>query len=197
MKELEDAGDDDFWSVAMLPPPRGFEGHSDEEVEDSEEAENPDSHKGMSTKQSFMLLPPTPSQEPLHLDLWLNCEDGILSDVSGIPWDAALLLAGYLYGTEEGRQLCYEACFKGSPGLKCGILELGSGLGVVGMAAVAAALSVHGTLQRSCTDHVVEKETKDHNHMVLTDRDDDEILSHLKKMSRQTLVILQWRAPMT
>ena len=136
--------DDDLWAVAMLPPSvtarpavaitgavaDGCEtNHEDDEI---------------CAAESFTVLPPDPSEQPLVLNLQLNCNDGVLSDVSGIPWDAALLLSGFLYGTSEGRHLCYDACFGSGDENGGGVLELGSGLGIVGLAAAAAASSVRG-----------------------------------------------------
>lgn len=190
--------DDEFWSLAMLPPTdvnsTNCATNGDEAVSEGLYNNQIDQDEEISIIQSFSICPTDPSQDPLNLNLRMNCNDGILSDVSGIPWDAALLLSGFLYGTNEGRQLCYDACF----GDDCdgGILELGSGLGIVGMAAVAAASSVHNNLQINGDDTrcngksyreelQIKKKVGAYNNtsrrVVLTDLNDTEILSHLRK----------------
>lgn len=150
-------------------------------------------------------------QIPLNLKIAMNNNDGIMSDVSGTPWDASFLLSGYLFGTDAGRRLCYDALFgmddssannnrsrneielenSTSVAFGGGILELGSGLGIVGLAAAAAALSF-------CPNQTVENVSNDEmnvqatNHffaygsggakrVVMTDLNDAKILSFLKK----------------
>jgi len=150
-------------------------------------------------------------QIPLNLKIAININDGIMSDVSGTPWDASFLLSGYLFGTDAGRRLCYDALFgmddssadnnrsrnkidlenSSNAAFGGGILELGSGLGIVGLAAAAAALSF-------CPNQTVEIESNDEmnvqatNHsfvsggggakrIVMTDLNDAKILSFLKK----------------
>eukprot|EP00571_Detonula_confervacea_P003046 CAMPEP_0172317436 /NCGR_PEP_ID=MMETSP1058-20130122/31567_1 /TAXON_ID=83371 /ORGANISM="Detonula confervacea, Strain CCMP 353" /LENGTH=386 /DNA_ID=CAMNT_0013031989 /DNA_START=184 /DNA_END=1340 /DNA_ORIENTATION=+ len=207
--------DDEFWSVAMLPPTDQSAdfAHETATAEGSENSSCSDDDM-ISTTQSFTILPPDiASQNPLILNLHMNCNDGIMSDVAGIPWDAALLLSGFLYGTREGRQLCHDACFEDNGGVHDGggILELGSGLGIVGLAAAAAASSLHSIGQNG-RDHVEihdgdnnnTNNNKDHGtsafaindckvvehlrnnasmnrRVVLTDRNNHGILSHLRR----------------
>eukprot|EP00581_Thalassiosira_minuscula_P014257 CAMPEP_0183723362 /NCGR_PEP_ID=MMETSP0737-20130205/14951_1 /TAXON_ID=385413 /ORGANISM="Thalassiosira miniscula, Strain CCMP1093" /LENGTH=390 /DNA_ID=CAMNT_0025953623 /DNA_START=43 /DNA_END=1215 /DNA_ORIENTATION=- len=211
MRNSDDNDDDAFWSVAMLPPTETDHsvdcyGKEKVDVDGSADHDNED----ISPTQSFTVLPPDPSsQKPLVLSLQMNCNDGVLSDVSGIPWDAALLLSGFLYGTIEGRRLCYEACFNNSDAMHDGggILELGSGLGIVGLAASAGALSVRSALQSErggvnfnvdnqldqeinnmeCSENDTDETKQSSNgcaknfRVVLTDLDNNEILSYLRK----------------
>lgn len=160
--------EDDFWSVAM---------HATANERRATYKDESDGEEKKCTSQLFTILPTTnaPMQKPMNIKLYCYNDDGILSDVSSSIWDAGLLLAGYLYGSHMGRQLCYNACFDGG----CGILELGSGLGIGGLAATAAALSVH-TTQEKQHDDARDIDTKGHN-VVLTDRNNEEILAHLRK----------------
>ena len=174
--------DDEFWSVAMLPPNRS--NHSDVNGGTVAGGSGDDQNEEITSAIQFTILPPNPSQIPLTLNLQMNCNDGVLSDVSGVPWDAALLLSGFLFGTYIGRQLCYDAP---------SVLELGSGLGIVGMSATAAALSMHSTMQNIEVDSIegnnnnidqhnaVNKSNETKRRVVLTDRNDDQILDHLRK----------------
>lgn len=150
--------DDDFWSIALTSESPFNKQESDDENDENE-----------ATKKSFSFAIPAPkanlTEEPLTILIRLNNGRGVLDDVSGIPWDASLILAGYLYGTHEGRSLCYNACSCTNSG---GILELGSGLGLTGLAATAAAMKF-GTHEERIL------------RIVLTDRNDHCILSHLKE----------------
>jgi hypothetical protein len=150
-------GEDDFWSIALLPNNNDFK-----EQDDLYENE-------CSFVKTFTILPPKTSidDEPLVITVQMNNNKGVLDDVSGIPWDASLLLSGYLYGTDEGRLLCSDACRYSDDG---GILELGSGLGIAGLAALAAAVKLPANRTCKCNKQVV-----------FTDRNDTEVLKHLKK----------------
>eukprot|EP00970_Alexandrium_tamarense_P007721 scaffold1477_cov188-Alexandrium_tamarense.AAC.12 len=215
---------DDFWAVAMRVPSSESHEHDGsaiyDTVLDGDVYGDDDNEEVHSIVRTFTILPPTESDgsyedratstraSPLNLRIQLNCNDGILSDVSGIPWDAALLLAGYLYGTEEGRHLCFDACFGGdniydggSP--LGGILELGSGLGIVGLAAAASVLSStsrdknyfdnESSTTSECNNKRILGEittsklkvtTNSNNvskRVVLSDRNDLKILAHLQK----------------
>lgn len=107
----------------------------------------------------------------------MNNHRGVLDDVSGIPWDAALFLATYLYGTDQGRDLCIDACSCDVDNAHhhCsdggGILELGSGLGMVSLAAIAV------VAMRRSGDVVCNGSSR----IVITDRNDTDVLTHLKK----------------
>ena len=194
--------DDEFWSVAMLTPPTlngttynipaGGMGNS---------ADDGESILCDTIQKSFTILPPPDSDDkPLILNIQMNCNDGILSDVASSIWDAGLLLSGYLYGTIEGRQLCYDACLRNnSDEERPGILELGSGLGIVGMAAAAAALShkrqrVGADSSQNaniiCNQDDLSKldvSMKEQSRVVLTDLNNDEILSQLRKNVKANL----------
>jgi hypothetical protein len=146
--------ENDFWDIALI---------SESPLN---EQESEDESVGEAITKSFTVLAPKNTgtstiEEPLTISIQMNNSRGVLDDVSGIPWDASLLLAGYLYGTHEGRRMCCNA-------LEGGILEMGSGLGLVGLAATAATmkLSAHG---------------KRRGRIVLTDRNDHGILSHLRE----------------
>ena len=172
MKQSDATNNDDedaFWSVAFLP--NNSTHHI--EADDDEEC--------TSVERSFAILPPSTTNaatEPLTLRIRTNANDGVLGDVSGIPWDASLLLAGYLYGTEDGRRLCFDAldCCVDKTGKEShssgdgGILELGSGLGMVGLAAYAAARE---SSRSACIEQT-------NTRLVITDRNDEGILSLLK-----------------
>lgn len=174
MTSLQNTDDDDeFWSVAM----NGGDAHyllpqDDEDDFDLTSCEI--------IERTITTLPPDTSSDsrPLVLRLGQNNKDGCLSDVSGDIWDASLLLASFLYGTNEGRQLCYEACFGTDPAEVDGggIIELGSGLGLSGMAAAAAAAAALNTKDEQLTSRVV-----------LTDLDDKDILSLLSKNVQSNL----------
>ena len=126
------------------------------------------------TSKSFTILPPqnNTSHKPLVLNLHTNQNDGVLSDIASSIWNAGLLLSAYLYGTDEGRKLCYDACFQKHANENNGILELGSGMGIIGLAAAAAALSVYS-----------ERQTNDCStaRVVLSDLNNKQILSNLQK----------------
>lgn len=158
--------DDEFWSVAMNDCDAFLLQDNDDDDIDG------------TTERTFTTFAPgTSDLRPLVLRLRQNHKDGCLSDVSGDVWDASLLLASFLYGTNEGRQLCYDACFAThSAQIEGGILELGSGLGLSGMAAAAAAVA---TLHKRHTRSV----DKEHltSRVVLTDLDDKNIISLLRK----------------
>ena len=185
--------DDDFWSVAMLAP--SINERRTISVNTGNSADDEDIISYDTIQKSFTILPPHEDDTPLMLNIQMNCNDGILSDVASSIWDAGLLLSGYLYGTKEGRQLC-RSCFRNNTDEGgCGILELGSGLGIVGMAAAAAALSVHTGRQDDKADSSqsaknicniddsskLDIDKKEHNRVVLTDLNNDEILSQLRK----------------
>lgn len=156
---------DDFWSVAFLS-------NNDTPLK---EHESDDEHQNICTSsRAFTILTPKttdgPStEEPLTINMQLNNTGGVLDDVSGIPWDASLLLAGYLYGTHEGRRLCLDACSSNSRPRTGGILELGSGLGIVGITAIAV-------VAKFASETVYSSNT-----IVLTDRNNNEILACLKR----------------
>jgi len=126
------------------------------------------------TSTSFIILPPhhNTSHKPLVLNLHTNQNDGVLSDIASSIWDAGLLLSAYLYGTDEGRKLCYDACFSNHAS-ESGILELGSGMGIVGLSAGAAALSVHSERQSNDCRSIAR--------VVLSDLNNKQILSQLQK----------------
>jgi len=173
---------DDFWSIAFLPN-EGIGFHDEQEDDVYEDAYH--------SIKNFTIPAPEASCEPLTIRLCMNNNEGVLEDVSGIPWDASLLLAGYLFGTYEGRRLCIDACSSGNTNLtehcdnamtnNCGgILELGSGLGTTGIAAIAAIMN--------CS------EIKDCNkRIVLTDRDDEAILTRLKRNVDTNIAEMQSR----
>ena len=123
------AKQDDFWSIALLPNNDTLQ-ENDEDINQNE----------CTSSQLFTIPSPTPTNNPLTLNIQMNNNGGVLDDVSGIPWDAALLLATYLYGTSEGRRLCVDASKAHPHSSDGGILELGSGLGIVSLAAIAAAM---------------------------------------------------------
>ena len=158
--------DDEFWSVAMNGGDAVLFDEDDFDFDGT-------------TERTIRTLALESDFRPLVLRLRQNQKDGCLSDVSGDVWDASLLLASFLYGTNEGRQLCYDACFAThSAPIEGGILELGSGLGLSGMAAAAAAVAVT-TLHKRHTRSV----DKEHlaSRVVLTDLDDKNIISLLRK----------------
>uniref|UniRef100_A0A6U3Y594 Calmodulin-lysine N-methyltransferase n=2 Tax=Skeletonema marinoi TaxID=267567 RepID=A0A6U3Y594_9STRA len=166
MMGLDDE-DDEFWSVAM----NGRDEHlllQDDHPDDFDVTSCETIERTITT-----LAPDSSDLRPLVLRLGQNSNDGCLSDVSGDIWDASLLLAGFLFGTNEGQQLCFNACFgKDSAQVDGGgILELGSGLGLSGMAAAAAAATLHA---RDVDDERTSR-------VILTDLDDNNILSLLSK----------------
>lgn len=151
---------DDFWSIAFL---------SNNEAHCKDHGAGDEHDNEFTSFKTFTIFPPEtvdPSSmidDPLTIRVQLNNAEGVLDDVSGIPWDASLLLASYLYGTSEGRCLCFNACSSSG-----GILELGSGLGIVGLAATA-----------TCFKCTAEKAVS--SRVVLTDRNDGDILKYLKR----------------
>jgi hypothetical protein len=163
---MKSSDDDEFWSVAM--------NGRDEHLILQDDSDDFDVTSCETIVRTITTLAPDPSDSNLVLRLGLNSKDGCLSDVSGDIWDASLLLAAFLYGTNEGRQICYNACFgEDSAQLSGGgILELGSGLGLSGMAAAAAAAALHST--RNVDDGRTSR-------VVLTDLDDSNILALLSK----------------
>ena len=166
MKNFDDDDDDEFWSVAM-------NGRVDFNLLLQDDSDDFDA---TSIVRTITTLAPNPSDLPLVLRLGLNSKDGCLSDVSGDVWDAGLLLAAFLYGTNEGRQLCYNACFGDDVAQVDGggILELGSGLGLSGLAAAAAAAAAALQTRSDVGDERTSR-------VVLTDRDDTNILELLGK----------------
>ena len=168
LRKVDD--DDEFWSVAM----NGRDAHY-LSLQDNLDDYYDDATSCEIIERTITTLAPGTSSDlrPLVLRLGQNNKDGCLSDVSGDLWDASLLLASFLYGTNEGQQLCYNACF-GTDSAEVdggGILELGSGLGLSGMAAAAAAV-LH-------TKDVHEEQLT--SRVVLTDLDDKNIMSLLSK----------------
>ena len=166
--------DDAFWSLAMLSPLQYENSRTKTDGRDCTNSNNgeEDIVVDTTTSTSFIILPPHDytSHKPLVLNLHTNQNDGVLSDIASSIWDAGLLLSAYLYGTDEGRKLCYDACF--TTHARSGILELGSGLGLVGLSAAAATLSVHSDLQSNICSTT---------RVVLTDLNNNQILSHLQK----------------
>eukprot|EP00573_Skeletonema_grethae_P011166 CAMPEP_0201702814 /NCGR_PEP_ID=MMETSP0578-20130828/37750_1 /ASSEMBLY_ACC=CAM_ASM_000663 /TAXON_ID=267565 /ORGANISM="Skeletonema grethea, Strain CCMP 1804" /LENGTH=278 /DNA_ID=CAMNT_0048190461 /DNA_START=13 /DNA_END=846 /DNA_ORIENTATION=- len=169
MTSLQKVDDDDeFWSVAM----NGRDAHHYLSPQYDDDF-NVTSCEIIERTITTLAPDASPDSRPLVLRLGQNNKDGCLSDVSGDIWDASLLLASFLYGTNEGRQLCYNSCF-GTDSAEVdggGILELGSGLGLSGMAAAAAA-ALHA---RDVDDEQLT------SRVVLTDLDDKDILSLLSK----------------
>lgn len=168
---------DEFWSVAM-------NGRDDYFLLQQEEEEDADDFDLTSCdifeRTITTLATDTSDFRPLVLRLRQNNRDGCLSDVSGDIWDASLLLASFLYGTNEGQQLCYDACFRmqSTQVDGGGILELGSGLGLSGIAAAAAAAAVATLHKRHTKDADKEQLT---SRVVLTDLNDKNIISLLRK----------------
>ncbi len=168
LQQVDD--DDDFWSVAL----NGRDAHY-LSIQDDEDDFDVTSCEIIERTIATSAPDTSSDSRSLVLRIGQNNKDGCLSDVSGDLWDASLLLASFLYGTNEGRQLCYNACF-GTASAEVdggGILELGSGLGLSGMAAAAAA-----TAELHAEDVDDEQLT---SRVVLTDLDDKEILSLLSK----------------
>ncbi|KAL7474857.1 hypothetical protein ACHAW6_000801 [Cyclotella cf. meneghiniana] len=213
---------DEFWSIVFLPNNSNnirLE-HQHQEQDDHEFDECPSAI----TSRYFTILPPHETAfEPLTLQIQMNCNEGVFSDISAIPWDASYLLAGYLYGTHEGRRLCFDACHSshGDDGTnpydaeiprQGGILELGSGLGIVGMAAVAASMAIGDATNSDCvhaqnctgkyrdSHHSTygnvskrEKSCPFTNRVVMTDINDNGILSHLKRNVDANLAVILGR----
>jgi len=156
--------DDEFWSVAM--------NGRDEHLLLQDDSDDFDVTSCENIVRTITTLAPDPDLHPLVLRLCLNSKHGCLSDVSGDIWDASLLMAAFLYGTNEGQQLCYNACFGEAQVDGGGILELGSGLGLSGMAAAAAAAAAF---------HNTDVDNERISRVVLTDLDDSNILAQLNK----------------
>ena len=162
---------DDFWSIAFLT-------NNDTVVEQQDDTNIiQDNNVEDTPSKSFNFFPPEScnSDVSLTIKIQMKNHEGVLGDVSGIPWDASLLLAGFLYGSHEGRCLCSNACSCDDIGTmhevnskNGGILELGSGLGIVGLAAVATVMA--------CSE-----ETCNNSRVVLTDMNNDSILTHLRR----------------
>ena len=168
--------DDAFWSLAMISPVE-YE-NSRTKTADGKDCTNSNNDEedivDTTTSTSFTMLPPhhNTSHKPLVLNLHTNQNDGVLSDIASSIWDAGLLLSSYLYGTDKGRKLCYDACFHKHTNENNGILELGSGMGIVGLSAAATALSVYS-----------ERQTNDccsTARVVLSDLNNKQILSQLQ-----------------
>ena len=193
MKISNNDDGDPFWSLAMNDDRLSVQ-HND--VSDDE-----DDYYQTSCESNFRTIttqPPTSGiSPPLVLRLAQNYEDGCFSDVSGDIWDASLLLATFLYGTNLGRKLCYEACCLADSSHddsdEGGILELGSGLGLSGMAAAAA--SAAATTGVSDELHAGEVEHK--GRIVMTDLDDKSILALLRKNVTSNLSELGSRCSIT
>eukprot|EP00804_Cyclotella_cryptica_P014051 CCRYP_019149-RA/>CCRYP_019149-RA protein AED:0.24 eAED:0.24 QI:0/-1/0/1/-1/1/1/0/394 len=209
-----EASMDEFWSIAFLPNNNNDRNALERQQQfDHEFNESP----SVVTTRYFTILPPRRTTlEPLTLQIQLNANEGVLSDISAIPWDASYLLAAYMFGTQEGRRLCFDACHPllGNDGRdpsvvhSGGILELGSGLGIVGMAAVAASIALgdafdnDGVKVRNCAgqhqgnqsynDNVIAREISCPciNRVVMTDLNDNEILSHLRRNVDANLAVL-------
>ena len=163
MTNPDDDDDDAFWSVAMMS------GADERLLQVHDESDDFDVDARWKTIKTPS---PDPLDQPLVLRICENAAYGCLSDVSSNVWDASLLLAGFLYGISEGRQLCYNACFgqESTNVDKGGILELGSGLGLSGLAAAAAASALAKYDHHERTSRVV-----------LTDLNNDDILSLLRQ----------------
>jgi len=188
--------EDEFWSVAMIP---SIDGSANSRLGAPENlaANSDDEDDGRtSVTDTFTIMPPAESSESsLALSIHADCNDGVMSDVAGIPWDASLLLGGgFLYGTPEGRRLCHDACFGvGDDAENCGgVLELGSGLGIVGLAAVAAAFAEKRTRLDELNLGGESEESSDSRRLccrrvVLTDLNHCGILSNLRRNVRANL----------
>ena len=166
--------DDAFWGLAMLSPVE-YENSRSKTADGRDCTNNNNDEDDIAdiTSTSFTILPPHhhASHKPLVLNLNTNQNDGVLSDIASSIWNAGLLLAAYLYGTDEGRKLCYDACFHKHTNEYNGILELGSGLGIVGLSSAAAALSVHSERQSNDCRSIAR--------VVLSDLNNNRILSQL------------------
>eukprot|EP00804_Cyclotella_cryptica_P003484 CCRYP_002126-RA/>CCRYP_002126-RA protein AED:0.33 eAED:0.33 QI:0/-1/0/1/-1/1/1/0/266 len=205
---------DEFWRIAFLPNNNNDKNALErQQHQDHEFNESP----SVVTTQYFTILPPhRTTLEPLTLQIQLNANEGVLSDISAIPWDASYLLAAYLYGTQEGCRVCFDAChpLSGKDGRDLSvvrggvILELGSGLGIVGMAAVAASIALGDASDndgakvghcigkhqgnQSSNDNIIEREIACQciNRVVMTDLNDNAILSRLKRNVDANLAVL-------
>lgn len=190
MKISNNDDGDPFWSLAMNDDRLSVQ-HNDDSDDDEYQTTSCESNLRTITTQ-----PPTPDlSPPLVLRLAQNFEAGCLSDVSGDIWDASLLLATFLYGTNLGRKLCYEACFgladsSHADSDEGGILELGSGLGLSGMAAAAAATT-------GASDELHAREIEHNGRIVMTDLDDKSILALLRKNVTSNLSELGSRCSIT
>ena len=167
--------DDAFWSLAMLSPVE-YENSRTKTADGGDYTNNNNDDEDIAdiTSTSFTILPPhdNTSHNPLVLNLHTNQNDGVLSDIASSIWEAGLLLSAYLYGTDEGRKLCYDACFTNHAS-ESGILELGSGMGLVGLTAAAAAISVYSERQTNDCCSIAR--------VVLSDLNNNRILSQLQK----------------
>jgi hypothetical protein len=186
MKISNNDDGDPFWSLAM----------NDDRLSVALPQKDDDDDDDYQTQQSNLRTittqPPAPDlSPPLVLRLAQNYEDGCFSDVSGDIWDASLLLSTFLYGTNLGRRLCHEACFDGladysnADSDEGGILELGSGLGLSGMAAAAAAVAT------GAPDELHK------GRIVMTDLNDKSILALLRKNVTSNLCELERRCSIT
>ena len=168
--------DDAFWSLAMLSPIQ-YENSRTKTAygRDCINFNDDEDDIADTASTSFTILPPhhNTSHTLLVLNLHTNQNDGVLSDIASSIWDAGLILSAYLYGTDEGRKLCYDACFHKHASEMNGILELGSGMGIVGLSAAAAALSVHSERQSNDCSSAAR--------VVLSDLNNKQILSNLRK----------------
>jgi hypothetical protein len=101
---------DEFWSIVFLPNNNNDNAGLEQQQQQQHDHEF-DECPSVITTQYFTILPPHETAiEPLTLQIQMNRNEGVFSDISAIPWDASYLLAGYLYGTHEGRRLCFDAC---------------------------------------------------------------------------------------
>ncbi|KAL3780609.1 hypothetical protein HJC23_010047 [Cyclotella cryptica] len=209
-----EASMDEFWSIAFLP--NNNNGKKALERQQQHDHEFNDSPSAVTRRYVTILPPHCTTLEPLTLHIQLNANEGVFSDISAIPSDASYLLAAYLYGTQEGHRVCFDAChpLSGKDGKDPsvvrggGILELGSGLGIVGTAAVAASIALgdasdnDGVKVRHCpgkhqgnqsnNDNIIEREIACQciNRVVMTDLNDNEILSHLRRNVDANLAVL-------
>ena len=192
MKISNNDDGDPFWSLAM---------NDDRLSVALPQKDDDDYQTQQSNLRTITTQPPTPDlSPPLVLRLAQNCEAGCFSDVAGDIWDASLLLSTFLYGTNLGRRLCHEACFDGIEDSSRadidkdgGILELGSGLGLSGMAAAAATAATTGAPDELHLTREVELKGR----IVMTDLNDKSILALLRKNVTSNLSELGSRCSIT